>query len=184
MLRLPYGRWMDRRSRGFLMLPISFVDEHLPTLSDGEARLYLVVARQTIGWVTESGERKEWDWISHTELKRRMGRSGTSVSKAIEDLSARGLIRVGDEKGTPLTDATARRARFGKLYFALAEPIASPLPGLHNVETTIETYSKEKFKIRKLSLDPSVRIHRGWQRAVHPSELPNAPEGSKRQYPA
>jgi len=151
-------------SRGFVMLPTSFIDEHLPSLSDGEVRLFLVIARQTLGWQTKGGGRKEWDRLTHSELKRRMGRSSAPVSAAIASLQARVLIRVRGKGGKLLETAARRRGQFGSLSFSLNSNYwpSSSDTGFQHVKTTKETPTKETFINGRRN--GAVRVNSGWQR--------------------
>jgi hypothetical protein len=151
--------------KGFIMLPTCFIDELLPTLSDSEVRLYLVVARQTLGW-KQGNRRKEWDRLSHRELKRRTGRSGTPISTAIASLQAKGMLRVRNGKGREINTAGERRAQYEALSYSLSEDVYPSVPpaGFQDLETTKQKESKETYLDRKVRVNP-IRINKGWQRA-------------------
>lgn len=91
-------------------------DEFLPSLKDSEARLLLVLLRET------AGRGKAADWLTHGQLKARTGRAGEAVSAAVDALVQRGLLTVRDSAGRPLASAAARRGagdRGGKLWYSL-----------------------------------------------------------------
>ena len=102
-------------------VPAVYIDAIMPALSDTEWRVLCIVIRQTLGWVDESSPslRKERDWISHSQLKSRTGKSGDSVSKAIDSLVRSHLIVVEREDGRPLNHAAARRRARARLYYRL-----------------------------------------------------------------
>jgi hypothetical protein len=112
---------------GFVPVPNQLFDVVLPTLTDTEARVLLVVIRSTLGWREgneEGGTRtKQRDWIAHRQMVKRTGRSGSSVSAAIQSLIVRKLIAVEDAEGKPLASARERSANMGRLYFRLGEAV-------------------------------------------------------------
>ncbi len=112
---------------GTTALPNALFDALLPTLSDTELRVLLVVARSTLGW-REGNGRKERDWLSHAQLCRRTGRSNTPVSSAIDSLVQRGLLLVQNEAGEPLTTPAQRRAARSRLFFRLGPALLAPPP--------------------------------------------------------
>jgi hypothetical protein len=100
------------------------VDERLPLLKDTEARVWLVVWRQTHGWRADrtggAGSTpafKRRDWLSHSQLVRRTGRGSGAVSAAVAALVARGLLVVEDAAGRELPTREARRRHLGRLYY-------------------------------------------------------------------
>ena len=54
---------------------------------------------------------------------KRTGRSGSSVSAAVQSLIERKLIAVEDAEGNPLSSARERSANMGRLYFRLGEAV-------------------------------------------------------------
>ena len=128
-------------------MPNALLDTYMPRLRDTEWRVLCVVVRQTIGWSTATGARRTKDWISHAQLKRRTGRSGESVSTAIDSLVRQGLLSVEDSRGRQLRTSTSRKNRFGRIYFSLGPML----------ETAIQEPSREtrveKSKATKDSLD-------------------------------
>ncbi len=111
-------------------VPLRLVDEVMPRLRDTELRIMLVVLRQTWGWKAdcskgsksegyraESSKRKRRDWLSHSQLCRRTGRSSDAVSGAVASLVEAGLLVVEDAGGTALATPEQRRRCLGRLYF-------------------------------------------------------------------
>lgn len=94
-------------------VPNLVIDDLMPRLRDTEFRLLLVVLRQTWGW------HKERDWLTHSQLKRRTGRSSAALSKAISVLVRANLILVRNRSGEILETATERRREQASLYFSL-----------------------------------------------------------------
>ena len=105
---------------GSTPLPNALLDALLPTLSDTELRVLLIVARSTLGWKEGAG-RKGRDWLSHAQLQRRTGRSGAPVSRAVDALVRRGLLVVQDEAGRERHSARERRALRSNLFFRLGD---------------------------------------------------------------
>jgi phage replication O-like protein O len=94
-------------------VPNLVIDDLMPRLRDTEFRLLLVVLRQTWGW------HKERDWLTHSQLKRRTGRSSAALSKAISVLVRANLILVRNRAGQILDTAVERRREQASLYFSL-----------------------------------------------------------------
>ncbi len=127
--------WLIARCRmaepGFLHntfpCPNFLIDEVMPTLKDTEWRLLCVIVRQTRGWVDAlSKERKVWDWLSQSQLKKRTGRNTGALSKALDVLVRRGLVVVQDASGKRLTTPQERRRATGPLFYAMG-PAATGL---------------------------------------------------------
>ena len=110
----------------FVPLPTRLIDEVMPALGDTEWRVLCVVTRCTLGWVSPDGKgRKRRDWLTHSQLKRRTGRAGEAVSRAVDRLVRRGLIEVVDRKGSSIHTASERRRLRGRLYYGLSTAILS-----------------------------------------------------------
>lgn len=136
---------------GTTPFPNHLIDRELPRLRDTEWRLLCVVVRQTVGWRRASGERKESDWLTQSQLMRRTGRSSEALAAAIDGLVKRGLIRVRSVAGDDLPTASLRRRHRGHLYYSLAEKA--------NTEKRI----RQKKNDTKMRTDPRPRKS-GWQR--------------------
>jgi hypothetical protein len=104
---------------GTTPLPNLLLDKVMPRLRDTELRLLLIVIRQTTGWLQPDGTRKQADWLSHFQLKRKTGRSSAAISKAIDALVRAKLVQVRDSFGVPLMSAHARRQSHSRLCFSL-----------------------------------------------------------------
>ncbi len=99
--------------------PNYLVDEVMPTLRDTEWRILCIVVRQTLGWVSADGKgRKEYDWLSQSQFKRRTGRASEAVSKAVDVLVKRMLIEAFDGDMTSLSNVQSRRSAY-KIYYRL-----------------------------------------------------------------
>ncbi len=100
--------------------PNFLIDEVMPTLKDTEWRLLCVVLRQTRGWVNASSkERKVWDWLSQSQLRKRTGRNTGALSKALDALVRRDLVVVQDGTGKRLSTPQERRRANCPLFYAL-----------------------------------------------------------------
>ncbi len=162
---------------GSTPLPNALLDTILPTLSDTELRVLLVVARSTLGW-REGRGRKERDWLSHSQLQKRTGRSGAPVSRAIDTLVKRGLLVVQDEAGSARATARERRALRSRLFFRLGDgllgstalPSVLPYPSgtlaIQPLPATLE--SKDEGEAEG-ALAPLAASHRPFEGAVDDS---------------
>jgi len=131
--------------------PAKLIDEAMPSLTDSEWRTLCVVVRQTLGWTDPAGGRKKRDWLSHSQLKARTGRSGSTVSLAVDGLVTRGLLDTTDRLGLRLkSPASRRKAR--RVYYSLCANWESRL---RKPERTKETryknlYSPDSKSVREL----------------------------------
>jgi hypothetical protein len=119
----------SRTTRGVTRLthttpfPNLLLDEVMPRLNDTQWRLLCVIVRQTLGWQSgSSGERKERDWMTRSQLMARTGRNSEALSAAIDALVYQGMIEVQDSEGRALSSTVKRRGHRGRSYYALAEP--------------------------------------------------------------
>ena len=105
----------------FTPLPNAFLDHAMPFLNDTEWRLLCVITRATLGWVkgSDMDERKTRDWLTHSQLMARTGRSSEAVSRALKTLVIRHLVEVQNQRGELLLTAQERRRNGGRLYYSL-----------------------------------------------------------------
>lgn len=82
-------------------------------MSDTELRVVLLVTRSTLGWIQDkvTGMRKQEDWISHTQLIERSGKSSSAISRAVNSCVNHGWIETRDKNGNILKTPNERRRR-------------------------------------------------------------------------
>jgi hypothetical protein len=118
---------------GSVPVPNALFDELLPELSDAELRLLLVVVRATLGWregnATGGWQYKQRDWMTNRLLVRRTGCASASVSRAVQALVAKRLIRVESATAELLDTPEKRRRNLGRLYFGLGDMWTTPPRG-------------------------------------------------------
>jgi len=96
------------------------VFEYIPSLSEAELKLYLIILRQTLGWKdTKSDKRKVYDWISASQFHTKTGLSRRAVGTAVRSLTYRNLILVADEHGRVLHTPNDRKGKT-RLYYRIA----------------------------------------------------------------
>ncbi|MBV6459401.1 MAG: hypothetical protein HONBIEJF_02549 [Fimbriimonadaceae bacterium] len=167
----------DFQGRGFGTTPFPdwLLDKLMPRLRDVEWRLICVLVRQTLGWQTGDGKRKHSDWLSHSQLRRRTGRSSSAISPAIDFLCRNRLIEVEDGQGQPLRTAFERRRHRGRLFFRVnlerlrfKQKRLRLIKRIHIAGTTRNTITKEAVvRATKTNTDSSIQksesIKRQWQ---------------------
>jgi hypothetical protein len=99
--------WRDNPT-GFVPLPHFFLVKILPTLSDTELRVLLIILSRTVGWKQKDASPARVR-LSRVALSIATGRSNTSVSQAIEGLSSKGLIAIENATGLPLLTPHTRQ---------------------------------------------------------------------------
>jgi DNA-binding MarR family transcriptional regulator len=101
-------------------------------MSDVELRVVLVVTRATLGWIAdkETGMRKAEDWISHTELIKKTGKSSRAISNAVDSCVKHGWIETRDKKGFLLKTPDERRRR--RIFYRLGTIFTDKLSTANN----------------------------------------------------
>src|SRR5437870_12428457 len=106
---------------GFTALPNWLIDEIMSNIRDTEWRMLCVIVRQTIGWRADGPTgRRQSDWLTQRQLKRRTGRESEALCKAIDALVRNGLIEVRSADGRVLNTPADRRRYAGRQCFRLA----------------------------------------------------------------
>lgn len=104
------------------------VFEYIPSLSEAELKLYLIILRQTLGWKdAKSEKRKVYDWISASQFQSKTGLSRRAITGAVQSLSFRHLILIADEHGRVLHTPKDRKGKL-RLYYRIAVDMAGDKP--------------------------------------------------------
>ena len=107
-------------------VPNLIFDTHLPSLTESELKLLLVIIRQTFGWFDKTtAQRKARDRISHGQFIKKTGLSRRVITKALKSLIEKGLVSVTCENGKMLHQATERKG-VTKLFYAFLQEPAKP----------------------------------------------------------
>lgn len=104
-------------------VPNVVFDRHLPTLTESELKILLIIIRQTYGWADKrTGGRKTRDRITHSQFVMKTGLSRRVISKAINNLVLKELISITDYQGTHLHTTLNRKGKSFLLYAPRFEP--------------------------------------------------------------
>lgn len=101
----------------FTPIANKFFDEQMVNLSAVSIRVYLKIARNTLGWRDKNGNMKQSDWIAHSQFGD-IGVSSRGVTNAINELLSFNLIKLTDIHGNCLNDPQKRK-RAKRIYYAL-----------------------------------------------------------------
>lgn len=163
---MPMGTDLQRRGFGTTPFPDWLLDRLMPRLRDVEWRLICVLVRQTLGWQAGDGNPKQSDWLSHSQLRRRTGRSSSAISPAIDFLCRNRLVEIDDGLGRLLPTAFERRKHRGRLYFRLnmerlkhKQKRLKLKKRIQNSAITINTLTKEAV-VRDRKRNAKGRIHK------------------------
>ncbi len=118
-------------------IPNVLFDMYLPQLSFSELKILLCILRQTYGWITKKGKRKQRDRITHGQFETKTGLSRRIISQTIQSLIIKQLIRVTDYKGTLLHYPHKRKGKVG-IYYA----------------PYLQTYADKSIKVGKQKHQP------------------------------
>jgi hypothetical protein len=183
---------IDLRELGYGTTPFPdwLLDKLMPRVRDVEWRLICVLVRQTLGWQSDEGKPKQSDWLSHSQLRRRTGRSSSAISPAIEFLCRNRLVEIDDGQGQPLRTAFERRQHRGRLYFRLnmdrlkhKQKRLRLKRRIQNSAITTNTLTK-KAVVRAARansgtrIQKSERIKQDWQRLGQSLRRPKADSGT------
>jgi hypothetical protein len=104
-------------------IPHLIIRKWMPLLSDVELRILLVVADQTLGWIEdpETKRRKEKDWISQSQLMKKINRSDRAIQNSLKRLvDELRIIQAHDESGELLDSPQKRMKCGGKIFYRLS----------------------------------------------------------------
>ncbi len=105
-------------------VPNSLFDIHLPTLTESELKLLIIIIRQTNGWYDKAtGRRKTRDRISHGQFMKKTGLCRRVISRSLQSLVEKGLITVTCENGRILHRSEERKGMARLFYSFLQEPV-------------------------------------------------------------
>lgn len=100
--------------------PNTLVDTHLPTLTESELKMILVIIRQTNGWIDKrTGLRKTRDWISHGQFMKKTGLCRRVISKSLQSLVEKNLIQITCQYGNPLHCPEDRKG-MNRMYYSFS----------------------------------------------------------------
>jgi hypothetical protein len=116
-------------------IPNQFFDCTIPNESLAVIRVVGIIIRNTIGWQTEYGFRRQQVAMSFTELEARTGLSRQSINLALHSaLAHRHLVRI--EEGTFHADTTCQKtAVYGVKWVDLSVPITPVAQHPPQIET-------------------------------------------------
>lgn len=98
-------------------VPNILFDRYLPTLTESELKILLVVIRQTYGWVDKkTRKRKTRDRISHGQFMQKTGLSRRVISKTLKSLVHKELVSVTDQYGNVLNESGDRKGMARMFY--------------------------------------------------------------------
>ena len=104
-------------------------------LSGSALRVYLKIARNTLGWRDEKGQFKTRDWIAHSQFEK-VGLSNRSVTNGIEELLKHNLIKVSDRNHQDISHPHLRK-RIKQVYYGLN--LKQEIPQHKNVKPTFHS---------------------------------------------
>lgn len=103
--------------------PNELYNGEMRKMSDAELRVVLLVTRATLGWELDNktGMRKIEDWISHSQLVERTGKSSRAISYAVTSCVKNGWIETRDSDGNILKTPNDRRKYGRRIYYRLGK---------------------------------------------------------------
>ena len=129
-------------------VPNVIFDIYMRDLKSAELKVLLVVIRQTLGWADRRGMfgRKEYDWISGSQVRQKTGCSSRAITSALEVLVHYRLIEIYDENFCLLDTPDKRKGKI-KLYYRLSpyvnNTVENPVGILETTAKFAEDISKK-----------------------------------------
>lgn len=148
-------------------VPNWVLDQALSGLTDSQAKLLLIIARQTNGWSDKVGNRKSSDWMSNRFIQEKTGCSKASVSRAIAVLIDKGLIEVRDSEGQLLLTSAERR-RCKQMYFALKNNPPQQTYGAKSITRETLQSAGEQNTLTNESQEPLLEVQHLEELEKHP----------------
>lgn len=101
----------------YTKIPNILLDTHLPSLTEAELKILLIIIRQTYGWIDKStGTRKLRDRLSHSQFIAKTGLSRRAISIAINTLIGKSLIKISSFDGLEINDSSQRQGKTHLFY--------------------------------------------------------------------
>ena len=104
-------------------VPNFLFDTHLRELTEAELKILLITIRQTLGWFdSATGKRKDRDRITHNQFRQKTGLSNRIISKTIQSLAVKKLLRITDFNCKELEQPKDRRGK-PYLFYGIQNPM-------------------------------------------------------------
>lgn len=140
-------------------VPNILFDKYLPHLTDSELKILLIIIRQTYGWIRKDGKgRKTRDRITHRQFCTKTGLCRRVVSKSIQSLVEKKLIKVTDSKGEKLHESKQRAGR-AYLYYQPGRAIAGCVPAGLSQKASVSNLTDNKHISNYLRAQRNVGLH-------------------------
>jgi DNA-binding transcriptional ArsR family regulator len=150
-------------------IPNLLLDSLLPTLTEAELKIILVIIRQTIGWIDKyTGSRKTRDRITQSQFVIKTGLSRRIISRTLKLLSDKEYVQITDTNSNTLKNSLERKGK-AVLYYSLNPVHFRTSPNaqtdtrpVHKSAYNKRNYSKENItKGRDLPIRQNVAMHIG-----------------------
>jgi hypothetical protein len=133
-------------------VPNIFFDHLLPTLTEAEIKLLLVIIRKTYGWVDKCiGHHKSKDRISQSQFVVKTGLCKCISSKGLQSLVSKDLISIYDQTGKPLLSPLERKG-VSRIYYSFRLAHFVPPTSAQNVPSIEHKSALYKTNYTKLTI--------------------------------
>jgi hypothetical protein len=122
--------------------------EHIPNLKSTELKLLLIIIRQTWGWKDpRTQQRKQFDWISGSQLRKKTGCSKRALTDATAQLIKQKFIEVSGERGVSLSKPEERKGKL-RLFYRFKNPCGNAVES-RNSKANTSQQSAQKVPLTK-----------------------------------
>ena len=138
--------------------PNELYNGEMKKMNDTELRVVLLVTRSTLGWEIDhkTGMRKIEDWISHSQIIEKTGRTSPVISRAINNCVEQGWIETRDKYGNLLLNSEKRRRR--KVFYRLGEIFLGKISTLESKVDKNKSTLESKVDEKKSTYESKVNL--------------------------
>jgi hypothetical protein len=146
----------------FTMVPNQFLDEIVPFEKPCVVKVVCLILRRTLGWIDQTGHRRQQDQVAYSEFAREMNMSTQAVADGLKIALDKGyIIRV---KAGTMRDATSGNPEAACYSLRWISPLAAATPAVmpsqvvpaHREEALAETLNQPDSE--KQTGSPSLKI--------------------------
>jgi hypothetical protein len=117
----------------FTMVPNQFLDEIVPFEKPCVVKVVCLILRRTLGWVDQTGQRRQQDQVAYSEFAREMNMSTQAVADGLKIALDKGyIIRV---KAGTMRDATSGNPEAACYSLRWISPLPTAIPAVGPSQT-------------------------------------------------
>lgn len=126
----------------FTMVPNQFLDEIVPIEKPCVVKVVCLVLRRTLGWIDQTGQRRQQNQVAYSEFAREMNMSTQAVADGLRIALEKGyIVRVRAGTMRDATSGNPEAASYGLRWMSPLQP--APVNASSNVLSNASSYKSE-----------------------------------------